>query len=430
MKSDNTSIQKLNEIGIALSKEKNIDALLEMIVVGCKELTNADAGTLYLIIADSHLKFEIVHTDSLNYAMGGTTGVPINFPFIPLYKDDGEPNLRMVAAYAVLQDKAVNIADAYQSDKFDFSGTKEFDTQTGYRSTSFLTIPMKDHNEEIIGAIQLINAIDPNTGKIISFSDADLNLAKSLTSQAAVALSRKKLEDSLRQYVDLHKVINSLLMVSWEKGSLDAQFSKVLDIVLGIPIMEGFNNGGVYIQAANGEQKSLYIDQNIGPEGEKCYQNFCQQEDHCSNEIIYLDSPIRPNFDHLVIPLIYTERCIGAIFLEIASGERLSWEKELFLLSATEPVATILERRHLEINLLQSKQKNDRFIDKIKKQLVAPLTCIEKNVQDALVSKQTIDSSKQLSDQKHLSEQLAQIQQAAQDIKTLVKQIDTFSEKK
>jgi len=420
MKSDKISIKKLNKIGIALSKEKDINALLEMIVVGCKELTNADAGTLYLIIANSHLKFEIVHTDSLNYAMGGTTGVPINFPFIPLYKEDGEPNLRMVAAYAVLEDKAVNIADAYESTEFDFSGTKEFDAKTGYRSTSFLTIPMKDHNSEIIGALQLINAIDSTTNKVIPFSDADLNLAESLTSQAAVALSRKKLEDSLRQYVDLHKIINSILMVSWDSGSLQEQFAKVLDIILEIPAFSEINNGGVYILPQNGEAQGLFIEQNIASQTEDYYKEHFQPESHSGSEVSYLDTPIDPNHDHLVIPLLYSSQCVGVIFLEIAKDHRLSWEEELFLLSATEPVGTILERRHMEVYLNHSNQEKNQFINNIKFAINSPIQSIQENIQE-------IESHQ---DSAQLIVQIEQLQGAVKDLNNIIQNIETFTDKK
>ncbi len=69
----------------------------------------------------------------------------------------------MVAAYAAIHDKTVNIADAYTEAGFDFSGTRSFDERTGYRSQSFLTVPMKNHEGEIIGVLQLINALDPQT---------------------------------------------------------------------------------------------------------------------------------------------------------------------------------------------------------------------------------------------------------------------------
>jgi HD-GYP domain-containing protein (c-di-GMP phosphodiesterase class II) len=99
----------------------------------------------------------------------------------------------MVVAYSVLRDETVNIADAYAAEGFDFTGTKNFDKKTGYRSTSFLTVPMKNHEDEIIGVLQLINAKDRVTDKIVPFSEADQHLAESLASQAAVALTNRQL---------------------------------------------------------------------------------------------------------------------------------------------------------------------------------------------------------------------------------------------
>ena len=103
----------------------------------------------------------------------------------------------MVAAYAVHHDKSVNIADAYTEEGFDFSGTKNFDKKTGYRSQSFLTVPMKNHENEIIGVLQLINAKDPSTGEVAAFSEADQQLAESLASQAAIALTNRLLINHL-----------------------------------------------------------------------------------------------------------------------------------------------------------------------------------------------------------------------------------------
>ncbi len=200
-------LTELNQIGIALSREKNITRLLEAILVAAKKITNADGGTLYLMHKDSELRFEIMLTDSLGIAMGGTTGKPIPFHPVKLYEEDGSPNNSMVVAYSVLHDQTVNIADAYTEQGFDFSGTKTFDGKTGYRSKSFLTVPLKNHEDEIIGVLQLINAKDRETGEIVPFSDADKNLAESLTSQAAVALTNRlliiQLEELFEAFINL-----------------------------------------------------------------------------------------------------------------------------------------------------------------------------------------------------------------------------------
>jgi len=191
-------LEELNRVGISLSKQKDTNRLLEAILVAAKKITNADGGTLYRVDPDKKLvHFEILRTDSLNIAMGGTTGVEVPFYPVRLFDDNGHPNNSMVVAYSVLRDETVNIADAYAAEGFDFTGTKSFDKKTGYRSTSFLTVPMKNHEDEIIGVLQLINAKDRVSGRTVPFSEADQHLAESLASQAAVALTNRQLIDQL-----------------------------------------------------------------------------------------------------------------------------------------------------------------------------------------------------------------------------------------
>ncbi len=194
-----TRLEQLNAVGAALSQERNINALLEKILRAAKGITGADGGTLYRLIDGEKLQFEIVLNDSLGIALGGTTGNEISFYPIRLHDDDNQPNMSMVAAYAALTGDTVNIADAYTADGFDFSGTRNFDKKTGYRSTSFLTIPMRDHENEIIGVLQLLNRIDPQNGAVTQFSDADQRLAESLASQAAIALTNRNLILQLEQ---------------------------------------------------------------------------------------------------------------------------------------------------------------------------------------------------------------------------------------
>jgi HD-GYP domain-containing protein (c-di-GMP phosphodiesterase class II) len=190
--------ERLNEIGAALSHERDINRLLENILVAAKTITHADGGTLYRVTEDeASLRFEIVRNDSLKIAMGGTSGNPIPFPPLPLRTENGAENNSMVAAYAAIHQETVNIADAYEAAGFDFSGTRKFDERTGYRSQSFLTVPMKNHENAVIGVLQLINAIDADTAKVVPFSAADQRLAESLASQAAIALTNRQLISQL-----------------------------------------------------------------------------------------------------------------------------------------------------------------------------------------------------------------------------------------
>ena len=185
-------IKNMAKIGLSLSKEKDMNVLLENILLEAKRITNADGGTLYMKTDDDRLRFEIMMTDSLNFHMGGTSGKDIPFYPVKLY-DEGKPNTRMISAYVGLTGETVNIPDAYKTKGFDFSGTKAFDKKTGYRSKSFLTVPLKNHEEEIIGVLQLLNALDKKTNESIPFSAKIQDIVEALSSQAAVAITNKNL---------------------------------------------------------------------------------------------------------------------------------------------------------------------------------------------------------------------------------------------
>ncbi len=204
--------EQLLGIGVALSGERDIEKLLELILLAAKDVTHADGGTLYRMADDKSLKFAIVRNDSLGIAMGGTTGVPIPFYPIQLFMEDGSKNTQMVAAYAVHHNTSVNIADAYTEQGFDFSGTRSFDKKTGYASHSFLTVPMTNHENEIIGVLQLINAKNRVSGEVQPFSDADQRLAESLASQAGIALTNRLLINHLEAlFESLISLINTAL---------------------------------------------------------------------------------------------------------------------------------------------------------------------------------------------------------------------------
>ena len=195
-------LSKLVELGIGLSAERDSTRLLELIIVGAKELTNADGGTLYIRTEDDGLKFETMRTDSLNISLGGTTGKPIPLPPVAMRDEDGNPNHRNVASYAALLGQTVNIDDAYENKDFDFTGTRKFDAQTGYRSQSFLTVPLKPRGGDVIGVVQLINARDAATGEVIPFPVEIQGFVEALSSQAAVALDNRNLLEAQEELIE------------------------------------------------------------------------------------------------------------------------------------------------------------------------------------------------------------------------------------
>lgn len=205
-------LEQLNEIGAALSQVKNLDLLLEKILLAAQTITRADGGTLYLLEDGTRLKFAIMRNESLGIAMGGSTGNPIPFYPVQLYGKDGSPNNQMVAAHAALTATTVNIADAYSEEGFDFSGTRNFDKKTGYRSQSFLTVPMSNHEGQLIGVLQLINCRSVSSKEIVAFSYADQRLAESLASQAAIALTNRQLISQLEAlFESFIELINSAI---------------------------------------------------------------------------------------------------------------------------------------------------------------------------------------------------------------------------
>ncbi len=195
-------IRRLVELGIALSAERNTDRLLEMILLEAKQIYNADGGTLYLTTDDEKgLAFKIMRNDSLQVALGGTTQKEIPFPPVPLYQEDGQANTHNVASSVWHQRNAVNIPDAYEAKDYDFSGTRKFDESTGYRSESFLTVPMIGAEDDVIGVLQLINARDAK-GDTVGFDRKLQPLIEALTSQAAVALENSILITEQRRLWD------------------------------------------------------------------------------------------------------------------------------------------------------------------------------------------------------------------------------------
>ena len=147
-------IERLNSLGIALSSEVNPVRLHEQILLGAKDITQADGGTIYSLGEDGQLRFETLRSDSMNLWLGGTSGKLIPFNGISLHLPDGSPNRTWIVACAALDGVTVNIPDAYHAPGFDFSGMRAFNLKTGYRSTSILTVPLRNHDAEIIGVLQ------------------------------------------------------------------------------------------------------------------------------------------------------------------------------------------------------------------------------------------------------------------------------------
>lgn len=198
------ALDRVIPIGAAATQATDFNALLERIVLEAMTVASADGGTLYLRTAAEQLEFAIMRTHSLNFAGGGTTGVPIELPPIPMFDPQtGQANHNSVATHTAHAGRCVNIKDVYLAEDHDFSGARAFDARVGYRTRSLLTVPLKDANGRVIGVLQLINATDSQApGKVIAFSTGIQRVVEGLATLAAAVLASYLREQSLRRRVE------------------------------------------------------------------------------------------------------------------------------------------------------------------------------------------------------------------------------------
>ncbi|MDA3917014.1 MAG: HD domain-containing protein [Deltaproteobacteria bacterium] len=184
-------ISQLTSIGKALGSRKDISELLEIILTIARRFTKADGGTLYLVDnKNQNLNFHVIHNATLKLKK---TGRAINLPGVLLYNKDNTPNLSNVSSYVFHTGQIVNIDNVYKTKKFQFRGTRKFDAALHYKSQSMIVIPMRNHENDIIGILQLINSIDPFSGKTVSFTLNDQEKASALASHASVLLTQQNL---------------------------------------------------------------------------------------------------------------------------------------------------------------------------------------------------------------------------------------------
>jgi phosphoserine phosphatase RsbU/P len=185
--------------GVALSAEKNFDRLLEKVVLEAQAVCQADSGVLFLRNED-YLSFVTVRLDSQGLVLGGTTGQAIPYPPLCLPAtpagSDGDKRYDP-AVHAAIYGNSINVAAIHESGVYDLAGIERFDNEHGYHAVSLLVVPLKDHENRVVGVLQLMNAQDTETGEIIPFDTYHQLVVESLASQAAVVLNNQMLR--LRQ---------------------------------------------------------------------------------------------------------------------------------------------------------------------------------------------------------------------------------------
>jgi len=252
------SLKKLIDIGRALSREKNINILLEKILIEARKISNSDGGTLYLTKDDNRLSFEILHNESMGIFLGGShEKVPEAFYPVKLFID-GKPNMNSVSAVCALKKKTINVKDAYTDKNYDFSGPKGFDTKHNYHSKSFLNVPLTNHKDRVIGVLQLLNTtVD---GEIVSYSEDIVDLVESLASQASIALTNQML---IKEQKDLFKSFIQLVSEALEEKDEVTGGHCTRVPVLTMMIADAINQdkSGTYknFQFSDDEMEELYV---------------------------------------------------------------------------------------------------------------------------------------------------------------------------
>jgi HD-GYP domain-containing protein (c-di-GMP phosphodiesterase class II) len=181
--------QKLIDISIALTSETNLNHLLSRIISELRRLTGAQGGSLYLT-DKKNLKFEVAQNDSLVECFGSDY-LCFKYHEIPI-------NQQSLAGYVALTSEILNIADVYQLPaSLPYHFDPSFDQRNQYRTQSMLVAPLKDQQGEVVGVLQLINAVN-YTGEIQSFSREDETIVLALASQAAVAINNVRLLQTIK----------------------------------------------------------------------------------------------------------------------------------------------------------------------------------------------------------------------------------------
>ncbi|MFZ3288490.1 MAG: HD domain-containing phosphohydrolase [Telluria sp.] len=251
----------LTELSVALGNSPDLGSLLERILRVAKSMTGADGGTLYRPSADKRsLCFHISINDTLGIYQGGASGNPIDIANVPLFDEHGQQNLGSVAAHAAHSGRSVNIDDVYQERAFNFSAMRSFDAAFGYHSQSFLTVPMNDHEGELVGVLQLINAKRAGSGEIVAFTSTDQRFIEALAAQAAVAITNGQLIVQLEEL--LEALVNLINLGIDEKSPYTGrhcQFVPELTMMLAEAVHATESGPLAEFRLSDAERKQLWL---------------------------------------------------------------------------------------------------------------------------------------------------------------------------
>ena len=209
-----TDMERILDMCLALTSERDREALLSSILDTAMDVSNCDAGTLYLL-EDDGLHFCRMVTRSQGVRQGGHDG-PITLPPVPLEE-------KYVCSWAALHDQNINVADVRTDTHFDFTGSMRYDEMTGYRTKSMLVVPMRSDRGELIGVTQLINALDEN-GETIPFDPEIEMLVRAIASQAAISITNMQYAEQITVLLD--SLVGALSKAIDERSHYNANHTK------------------------------------------------------------------------------------------------------------------------------------------------------------------------------------------------------------
>ncbi len=242
----NTELSELNKIGAALSAERDINRLLTMILSKSRGITSADAGSLYLVV-----KGDAGQPDTLKFVLPQNDSVEVSFQESRMPLDETS-----IAGYVAVHGTPVKVADAYELPAgTPYRISRSFDTKSGYRTKSMLVVPMRDHQGEIIGVIQLINKKTDKKAKlqpssladkyVVSFDDLDLDLVMSLASQAAVALVNTRLIEDIKRLFESF-VQASVTAIESRDPTTSGHSGRVAELTVGLAAKVDGSGSGLF----------------------------------------------------------------------------------------------------------------------------------------------------------------------------------------
>lgn len=197
---DAGDVRELARVGVALSTERDLETLLDMILAQARRIASADAGSIFLVArngdAPPTLRFKLTQNDTL--------------PELPLTEFEMPIDSASLAGHCAVTREAFEIDDVYElDDSVPYRFNRSFDQKTGYRTKSMLVIPMQTHLNEVVGVVQLINqkrhaaarlaTPDDVAREVVPFDLRSVEMVEALASQAGVAIENSRLYEDIER---------------------------------------------------------------------------------------------------------------------------------------------------------------------------------------------------------------------------------------